>query len=360
MNKKKAVSLSSHLRKRRKRSQFNPTVDLQPAAHQSSYFKIEFDEHSFSEKGADQLKDLIEIPSTDKVVWLNIDGIKKEDIHLLMLHFNLHFLLIEDILSNGQRAKIDDLGTHIFALLPFLHFNTDTQILESEQLSMVLFENLIITFQENTPLTDPFTELKKRLKNPDFPARKKKSDYLAYMLIDQVVDHYFLALEPLSNRLDDIEEEVMGQPEKSVLFQLSLLRRELMLFKRNVFPVREMLSNLIHLEHSLLRESTRKYFKDVFDHAALVIEYNENYRELILNLQDLYMNQVNAKMNEVMKILTVVTTILAPFAIIGSVYGMNFSSIPFSNQPYGFVSAIVLMLLISLIMMLIFKKKGWF
>ncbi len=174
------------------------------------------------------------------------------------------------------------------------------------------------------------------------------------------MDDYFQVLEQLSDRLEKLEDEVVIKPNSSVLFKITLLRQEIMVVKRAITPVRELVSSFWHSDNSLIRDINRKYFKDIYDHISLAIEYTENYREVAINLQDLYMNQVNTRMNEVMKILTVVTTLLAPATVIGGIFGMNFDKIPYAHHEHGFTIAVVLMLSSSTLMLLWFRRKGWF
>jgi magnesium transporter len=178
--------------------------------------------------------------------------------------------------------------------------------------------------------------------------------------MDAVVDDYFTVLDKLSDRLEKLEDEVVTHPNSSVLLKITLLRHEIMVVKRAITPVRELVTSFWRSESTLIDPANKKYFKDVYDHIALAIEYTENYREMALNVQDLYMNQVNTRMNEVMKILTVVTTLLAPATVIGGIFGMNFDKIPYAHHPHGFTIAVIGMLSVSVLMLFFFRKKGWF
>lgn len=307
----------------------------------------------------ESLKDCILTVNPRHITWINVDGLRKEEVETLCERFNIHPLLAEDILSIGQRAKSDDIDAHLFALMPMLYYNTDTGLVQIEQLSIVLSENLLISFQPD-PKQDPFNPLRERLKNAKTPVRERGPDYLAYCLMDAVVDDYYTVIEKLSERLERLQDEVIRRPNDSVLLKISLISHELMTLKRAITPVRELINSFRHADNPLVLEANRKYFKDVYDHITLAIEYTENYREMATNLQDLYMNQVNTRMNEVMKILTVVTTILAPATVIGGVFGMNFVKIPFTEHPHGFVYTVLIMVSISILMLLYFRKKGWF
>lgn len=353
-------SFIANLRKQRARNNFRPGAlpEYEPSA--LSYFsKVVFNETCVREQEYNTVEELLTSPRPGYTTWINIAGVKKNEIQRIGDFFKIHPLIIEDILSRGQHAKADDMGDQMFALLPRLYFNSSGSI-QVEQVSIVIGKDFLISFQEEASEKDFFKTLKSRLQNEYSPIRKKKSDYAAYAIIDSIVDEYFAIFDRISDRLDAVESGVMKRPEKSFLLKLSLLRQELMLIKRNIMPVRELIIAFRHTDNHLITQSNRKYFKDVYDHISLAITYNENYRDSIINLQDLYMNQVNARMNEIMKILTVVTTVLAPITVISSIYGMNFKYIPFSSQPYAFFAVIGIMLLISGIMVMIFKRKGWF
>ncbi len=302
------------------------------------------------------------LPETDHITWINVDGVSKEAVEQICSDFGVHPLLAEDILSLGQRAKADDMDTHLFALMPMLYYNNNTGIVQIEQLCIVLGQGFLLSFQadpqRNSP--DPLHSLKDRLKNELAPVRKKSGDYLAYCIMDAVVDDYFTILEKLSDRLEQLEDEVVTHPNDSILLKVTLLRHELMVVKRAITPVRELINAFWHSENPLIEKANRKYFKDVYDHIVLAIEYTDNYREMAINVQDLYMNKVNTRMNEVMKILTVVTTLLAPATVIGGIFGMNFDRIPFSHVPNGFMYTVLFMLLCSVSMIWIFKRKDWF
>jgi magnesium transporter len=338
---------------------FNPAEEIRVTEDTPTAYSIyEYDERSCESFQSESLKDC-QPSGSGRLQWINVDGLRKSEVETLCRHFQIHPLLVEDILSKGQRAKADDMEVQLFALLPMLSYNEDTAMVSSEQLSLVIGSNFVLSFQPD-PKRDPFNPIRQKLNKADSPIRKKGADYLAYSLIDAVVDDYFAVLEKLSTRLDNLEDLVFSRPNKSILFKLSLLRHEIMVMKRSMMPVRELINNFRNSDSLLIDPAIKKYFKDIYDHITLAIEYNENYREMVINLQELYMNQVNTRMNEVMKILTVVTTLLAPATVISSIYGMNFSQIPFSGSQHGFLVIVLIMLSFSALMLFIFKKKGWF
>lgn len=346
--------------KRKKLNTYNPKrIVVSSADTPTVYSLCHYNEAFYEAASTRALSQCTRSRREQTNTWINVDGLKKEEVEELCSGFNIHPLLVEDILSTGQRAKADDMDSHLFCLLPMLTYNNDTGLVQTEQLSMVFGTDYLISFQPD-PRTDPFDPLREKMKNELSPVRKKGTDYLGYCLIDAVVDDYFTVIDRLSDRIEKLEDEVVGRPNSSVLLKVTLLRHEIMVVKRAITPVRELVSSFWHSDNPLITAANKKYFKDVYDHIVLAIEYTENYREMAINLQDLYMNQVNTRMNEVMKILTVVTTLLAPATVVGGIFGMNFDKIPYAHHPHGFTIAVTFMLSISVIMLLYFRKKGWF
>jgi len=348
------------LHKRKQHIIYNPKREILTTPDQPTVYSVySYNAEQLESSATPSFAQCIMNVHEGQVTWINVDGLRKDQVEDLCRHFGIHPLLVEDILSQGQRAKADDFETQLFALLPMLTYNDDTGLVLLEQLSIVLLDNLVISFQPD-PRQDPFNPIREKLKNKSAPIRSKGADYLAYSLMDAVVDDYYTILEKLSDRLERLEDDVIRRPNDSILLKLSLVRHELMTLKRAITPVRELISSFRHSDNPLIKDVHRKYYKDVFDHITLAIEYMENYREMAINLQDLYMNQVNTRMNQVMKILTVVTTLLAPATVIGGIFGMNFKDIPFTDDPHGFVIAVSAMAAISFVMILWFRKKGWF
>ncbi len=347
--------------KRKKLNTYNPKRVIVTASDiPTSYSSFNYNSERLNQVSTASLQECTLAVKEHEVTWINIDGLHKNEVEQICHHFRIHPLLVEDILSIGQRAKADDMETHMFALMPMLSYNNDTGVVQAEQLSIVLGHNLLLSFQPD-PQQDPFNTIRDRLKNETAPIRQKAAaDYLAYSLMDAVVDDYFSVLEKLSDRLEKLEDEVVTRPNNSILLKITLLRHEIMVVKRAITPVRELVTSFWRSDNPLINAAHRKYFKDVYDHIVLAIEYTENYREMAITVQDLYMNQVNTRMNEVMKILTVVTTLLAPATVIGGIFGMNFDKIPYAHHDHGFAIAVGVMASVSALMLLFFRKKGWF
>ena len=266
---------------------------------------------------------------------------------------------MEDILSTGQRPKTDEVDDVFFCLLNMLYFSDAAGVVETEQISIVLGKNFVISFQEYKD-KDVFNPLRDKLRIANTKLRQRNADYLCYAMIDLIVDNYYTVLEKLGEKIELLEEEIIRYGNTRSLARINSLRKELIVLKRNTVPVRDLVNGFLRSESELLEDRTIKYFKDVYDHIVQAGDLVENYRDMMMTLQDLYMNKVNLKLNEVMKVMTIVTCLLAPATIIGGIFGMNFDVIPLTHQQEGFYIAIGLMILIPVWMVFIFKKRGWF
>ncbi|MGZ8538043.1 MAG: CorA family divalent cation transporter, partial [Flavisolibacter sp.] len=208
---------------------------------------------------------------------------------------------------------------------------------------------------------DVFNPIRDRLKMNKSKLRQRGADYLSYSMLDLIVDNYFFVMEKLGDRIEQVEEEVIRNSNKRSLARINQLRKELIILKRNIAPVRDLIGGIIRSESELLNDNTTKYFKDIHDHITQAYDLSENYRDIMLSMQDLYINNVNLKMNEVMKVMAIVTCLLAPATVIGGIFGMNFDeNVNFFHQPWGFYTAVALMLFIPVWMLWMFKKRGWF
>jgi magnesium transporter len=294
-----------------------------------------------------------------RISWINIDGLRKSDIESICEHYNIHPLLVEDILSMNQRPKVDEVEGVMFCLLNMLYYNSEEKAVETEQISIVLGKDFVISFQEDAT-RDVFNPLRNKLKLTKSQIRQRPADYLMYSMLDLIVDNYFIVMEKLGEEIELLEEEIIRRSNTRSLARVNQLRKELIVLKRNIAPVRDLIGNLIRSESELLEDKTTKYFKDVYDHIVQAYDLSENYRDIMVSMQDLYINNVNLKMNEVMKVMAIVTCLLAPATVIGGIFGMNFEQIPYLHNEYGFWIAVSVMLLIPLWMIMAFKKRGWF
>jgi len=274
-------------------------------------------------------------------------------------HYGIHNLIVEDILSLGQRPKMDEINDLVFCLLNMLYFNEKDSAVETEQISIILGKNFVVSFQEDAS-RDVFDPLREKLKFSNTKVRQQGADFLFYSLIDMIVDNYFVVMEKLGERIESLEEDIARSPNTRSLAKINMLRKEMIVLKRSVAPVRDLVNGILRSDSDLIEERTEKYFKDVYDHIIQANDLAENYRDMMMNLHDLYLNNVNLKMNEVMKVMAVVTCLLAPATVIGGIFGMNFEAIPLLHNKWGFLISVCLMLFIPLVMIRIFKKRGWF
>ena len=296
---------------------------------------------------------------TETITWINVDGLNVNDITKLCEHYHIHPLVVDDILSLNERAKMEETDNVIHCVLPMMFYNSHNGTVEMEQVTIVLGKNFVLSFQEE-PTRDVFDPIRRHLRDATSKLRQRTSDYLCYSMLDLIVDSYFEVLERLTEQLEILEDELLSRQTKRQLARISSLRRDVTVVRRAVLPVRELVAHFVRSDNVLLEERHEKYYRDVLDHTIQANDFIDNQRDMLMNLQDLYMNQINLRMNEVMKIFTMVATLLAPATVIGGIFGMNFEVIPLTHQGAGFWIAVGLMLIIPLFMLIFFKRKGWF
>lgn len=338
----------------------NPITTVNRKDAEKVFIRVyDYDENSLDECTLQNVEQSFQYKENKHVSWINIDGLRRKDIESISEHYGIHPLIAEDILSLNQRPKMDEVDTILYCLLNMLYYNENSQTVELEQISIVLGKNFVITFQED-PKRDVFNPIRDRLKMPNSKLRQRGADYLCYSMLDLIVDSYFFVMEKLGDRIEQVEEEVIRNSNTRSLAKINHLRKELIVLKRNIAPVRDLINGIIRSESDLLEERTTKYFKDVYDHITQAYDLSENYRDVMISMQDLYINNVNLKMNEVMKVMAIVTCLLAPATVIGGIFGMNFQIIPLLHNKWGFYVSVALMLLIPLWMLRMFRKRGWF
>jgi magnesium transporter len=292
--------------------------------------------------------------------WLNVDVLQPETVQNIANAYQVHPLIVEDILSANQRPKLDELDKQVYCVLQMMYFNDTEKSIESEQVSFVMGENFLLSFQEDEH-RDHFDSVRAKLNIANSKCRKYDIDYLLYSLLDAIVDHYYIVMEKLGESIELIEEDITnGATDNFTMNRINSLRKEMIMFRRNIIPVRDLINNILNTENLLLKPSNKRYFKDVYDHILQAADLSDNYRDMVINIRDLYLNQVNLKINEVMKFLAIVTALLAPATVIGGIFGMNFEKIPWLHNNYGFFLAVGLMLIVPFIMLAWFKKKSWF
>ena len=338
----------------------NPTIIPERKVSEAIEITVyEYDLDSMESYSLKSVEDCFSFLKTTSKTWINVDGLRKEEVEKLCNHFGIHQLITEDILSLGQRPKTDEINGLVFCLLSMLYFNEEQASVETEQVSIILGQNFVISFQEDAS-RDVFNPIREKLKIFGSKVRMSNSDFLFYSLIDLIVDNYYLVIEKLGDKIELLEEDIVRQPNKKSLSRINQLRKEMIVLKRSIAPVREMVGGILRSESDLIEERTEKYFKDVYDHIVQATDLAENYRDMMMNLQDLYLSNVNLKLNEVMKVMAIVTCLLAPATVIGGIFGMNFDVIPWIHNSVGFFFAVGLMLVMPVIMLIIFRRRGWF
>lgn len=339
----------------------NPTTNLLRKEAEKVFITVyDYDEQTLNECTLTNVEDSFAYRENKHVSWINIDGLRRHDVDLISEKFGIHPLIAEDILTLGQRPKMDEVDNILYCLLNMLYYNETTQTVEQEQVSIVLGDEFVITFQED-PHRDVFNPIREKLKISNSKLRLRGADYLCYSMLDLIVDNYFFVMEKLGDRIEQVEEEVIRNSNTRSLARINQLRKEMIVLKRNIAPVRDLIGSIIRSESELLEDSTTKYFKDVQDHITQAHDLSENYRDIMISMQDLYINNVNLRMNEVMKVMAIVTCLLAPATVIGGIFGMNFDeNVSFFHKSWGFYTAIALMLLIPIWMLYAFRKRGWF
>lgn len=338
----------------------NPTViPLREEAKEVSIYVFDYDENKIEEKKLPAVKDCFPYKTNGNISWINIDGLRKADVEAVCNHFGVHPLIVEDILSVNQRPKMEETDSGLFCLLNMLYYNKQKEAIEQEQISIILGKDHVISFQEDA-MRDVFNPLRDKLKTNGSKIRQRSADYLCYSMLDLIVDNYYIVMENLGEHIEEVEEEVMRGNNPRVLGHITQLRKELIVLKRNFSPVRELVNGFLRSDSELLDDRTTKYFKDVYDHIVQAIDLTENYRDIMVSMQDLHINNVNLRMNEVMKVMAIVTCLLAPATVIGGIFGMNFDAIPYLHNQYGFWIAVIVMLAIPVWMIILFRKRGWF
>jgi magnesium transporter len=338
----------------------NPTIAPQrEEARAVKVFVHDYTSEMLKEYEFDNVSEIFTFRDNAHTTWINIDGLRKADVELVCQHFDIHPLILEDILSINQRPKMDEISEIIYCLLNMLYYNPANTSVEQEQISIILGKNFVISFQEDAK-RDVFNPLRERLKIANSKLRQNTAEYLCYTLLDLIVDNYFVVMEELGSCIEQIEEDVIRHSDTRTLARINKLRKELIVLKRNITPVRDLINGFIRSESDLLQERNTKYFKDIYDHIVQANDLTENYRDVLMNIQDLYISNVNLKMNQVMKVMAIVTCLLAPPTVIVGIFGMNFDVIPFAHTHVGFYLTVFMTLVIPAIMLWIFKRRGWF
>ncbi|MCO5234076.1 MAG: magnesium/cobalt transporter CorA [Chitinophagales bacterium] len=297
-------------------------------------------------------------PLDGNVSWIDIKGLHNEKlIEEIGKTTNIHALTLEDLLNTEQRPKIDFFHTYIYIVIQTIQFNDNSQDIESEQLSIILGENYVMTFLEK-PSYD-LDILKERIKNKIGKIRIYGADYLAYTILDIVIDDYYDVIEKLGDKIEAIEEALMFETNKIEIQDIYILKRKLLEFRKIIWPIREILTKLEKNDTLLIKEKTALYLRDLYDHNIQLIDNIDIYRDIVSGLADVYLTKTSNRLNEIMKILTILSSIFIPLTFIVGIYGMNFNNMPELEWEYGYFFALAFMFIIAIGMAIYFKRKKW-
>lgn len=319
---------------------------------------LDYDEAQFEEKEAKTIEECLTFKDKSTITWINIDGIHQvEIIEKLGNYFGLHPLLLEDILNTEQRPKMEDYRDYIFIVLKMLYLGEANNEIEAEQVSLILGSNFVISFQERR--RDVFEPVRDRIRNAKGRIRKAGADYLAYTLLDAIVDNYFIILENLGETMEETEEQLTTNPNPETLQLIHALKKGMIFLRKSIWPLREVISGLERCESSLIHESTGAYLRDVYDHTIQIIDTVESFRDMISGMLDIYLSSISNKMNEVMKVLTIFASIFIPLTFVAGIYGMNFEFMPELKWHWGYFGILGVMALVGISLVVYFKRKKW-
>lgn len=319
---------------------------------------VKFDQQQLTEKELQSIEEAFPHRDSPPVTWININGLHDVDIiSKIGQHYDIHPLTLEDVVNTAQRPKAEDFENYLYVVLKMLSFDETAGHIASEQISLILGRHFLFSFQEQPG--DVFDPVRQRIRRAKGRIRKSGCDYLAYALMDAVVDHYFVVLEKLGEKIENLEEALLKEPSPETLQTIHRLKREMIYFRKQVWPLREVLNSIVKDPSNLVEETTLFFWRDVYDHTIQVIDTIESLRDLLSGLQDLYLSTISNRMNEVMKVLTIMATIFIPLTFIAGIYGMNFEFMPELKWKWSYPLLWVLLAAIFGLMIFWFKRKKW-
>jgi magnesium transporter len=353
--------MAKFIKKRSKKAGLPPGTLVHIGEEKRERTKItvfEFDEAGFQEREPEDLGACFLFKQEPAVTWVNVQGVHEVEILEKFGNcFGLHPLLLEDILNTDQRPKIENYGEDLFIVLKMLFYDETKEEIAAEQVSLVLRANVVLSFTEKDK--GVFTPIQERLRSGKGRLRKMGADYLAYTLLDNIVDHYFAVLEKVGEKIEELEEALVTNPTTPILQKIQERKKEMIFLRKWVWPLREVVSSLGRGESSWIQEGTRFYLRDVYDHTIQVMDTVETFREVLSGMLDIYLSSLNNRMNAVMKVLAIIATIFMPLTFLAGVYGMNFKHMPELDWPWGYPVLLLLMALVAVFMLISFRRKKW-
>lgn len=326
--------------------------------HEHKITVIDYNKSSLTQHTIKTIDELLPYQTTDTITWVIIDGLKDVSIiDAIGQHFNIHALILEDILNTHQRPKFEEFDDYLYIVIKAISITAGEFNVEYEQVSLLLLDKFVFTFKEKPDgIFDPIFN---RLNNSKSHLRNLGTDYLTYIIMDTIVDEYFTLQDTFDELIENVEDELLSDPSAQTLNIIQKIKRELIFLRRSVSPMRELLASIQRSESQLLNEKTKRYFGDIYDHVIRVTEAMESYRDLIAGMLDIYLSSVSNKMNETMKILTVFASIFIPLTFIAGVYGMNFEYMPELKLKWGYPALWGVFIGVSVFLLRFFKKKNW-
>ncbi len=317
---------------------------------------LRYDEDKLDVVDSSDLQNFQDVPTA--VDWIHVQGLEDNKLITKMGEaLQLHSLILEDIFNSNQRPKTEDMEDGLFVVLKYVTYDKTKQQINLEHLSLILKGNIVISFQNtHEPL---FTEIKERILKANGRIRKMKADYLLYALCDWVIDNYFNVLEKLDDEIEELEQLLISDPQQETLQRIYKLKREIIVMRRAVWPMREAIAALNRTDNSVMSESVHIYIRDLYDHAIQVIDTMETFRDMISGMLDMYLTSISNKMNEVMKVLTIFAAIFIPLTFLAGVYGMNFEFIPELSFKWSYPIWWVITIIMGGGMLVLFKKRKW-
>lgn len=333
------------------------TLTFLEPGQKSKIHLIDYNEEKLKEKEIAAIDEILDNRDPKTVLWINIYGIDPDVIKKIDEQFGVHPLVLEDIISMAQRPKVEDYGEYLFFALKMIYFDEKINDVYCEQISLVLGDNFVLSFQEK--VGDVFDPIRQRIREAKGRIRKMGSDYLAYLLLDAIVDHYFVVLERIGEKIDNLESELLKELNAEMSLQIYKLKTEIIFLRKQIWPLREVLASFQRTESKLINKTTGIYLQDVYDHTIQVNDTLEAFRDAVSGLHDIYLSSVSNRMNEIMKVLTIFAAIFIPLTFMAGVYGMNFEFMPELKWKYGYFVLLVLMASVGFGLLAYFKKKKW-
>jgi magnesium transporter len=317
-----------------------------------------YNENNFVERQVDALTECHIADDPGEVIWINVTGISKvNDLEKVGECFKIHPLVLEDILEVGQRPKVEDYDDYLYIVLNAIQPVAEGEKLVAEEISLVLGSHYLLSFYSGND--DIYAPIRERLLQAKGRVRKLGADYLAYSLIDLVVDNYFVELEKFGDQMESLEDEVVARPSPQILRGVHRFKNDMIMLRKSLWPLREVIARLERRESPLISEPLGNYFRDVYDHTVIAIDTVETYRDILSGMLDIYLSSMSNRLNEIMKVLTIIATIFMPLTFITSLYGMNFKHMPELQWEYGYYGVIGMVVVIAVSMLGYFRSKHW-